>query len=105
MIAPDMVISELGEKRLIAEVLRPLFNPEDDPRGVGDDCAVITHDAGTVVLVSTDRVPADLIALRTGVIDFRGFGAHVAAINASDIAACGGRLTGFLLNCGLPADF
>ena len=103
-------VGQWGEKRLIRELIRPLFNPEEDPHGVGDDCAVFDAPPGHNGLLSTDRVPADLIAFAHGLIDYRGFGQHLAALNISDVAACGGNPTLLLLNCALPnhmhvADF
>lgn len=100
-----ITVSELGEKRIISDIVRPMFNSERDPYGVGDDCGVIISDYGCAVLLSTDRVPADLIALKHGLIGYRGFGSHLASLNLSDIAACGGKPIGLLLNCGLPKDF
>ena len=70
----------------------------------GDDCALLVPRPGWTVLLSTDRVPADLIAFAHGLIDHRGLGAHLAALNISDVAACGGEPTALLLNCALPAD-
>ena len=96
-------ISDLGEKKLIAEFIRPLFNPEDDVRGVGDDCAMV-FEGNDVWLFSTDRVPADLIAFRLGLINHRGLGRYLATLNLSDLAACGGRPIGLLLNLGLPGE-
>lgn len=96
-------VSQWGEKRLVRELIRPLFNPHGDPHGVGDDCAVYEPPPGQVQLFSTDRVPADLIAFAHGLIDYRGFGAHLAALNISDVAACGGKPALLLLNTALPA--
>jgi thiamine-monophosphate kinase len=98
-------ISEIGEKRLISEFVRPFFNAEDDPSGVGDDCAMLDPTEKDVFLFSTDRVPADLIAFRLGILDYEGLGKYLAYLNISDIAACGGRPVGLLLNLGLPRDF
>lgn len=98
-------ISEIGEKRLISEFIRPLFNADDDPTGVGDDCAMLEATEGDVFLFSTDRVPADLIAFRLGILNYEGLGLYLAYLNISDIAACGGRPVGLLLNFGLPRDF
>src|SRR4051794_35339442 len=97
-------ISEIGEKRLISEFVHPLFNANDDPSGVGDDCAMLEAETD-VFLFSTDRVPADLIAFRLGILDYEGLGKYLAYLNISDIAACGGRPVGLLLNLGLPRDF
>lgn len=97
-------ISEWGEKRIIREIILPLFNPQGDPYGVGDDCAVLHPLPGQALLLSTDRVPADLLAFKHAVIDYQGFGSHLAAINISDIAASGGSPAALLLNFGLPAN-
>jgi thiamine-monophosphate kinase len=69
---------------------------------VGDDCAAFAVPPGALALVSTDRVPADLIAFRTGVLDYRGLGRYLSVLNLSDVAACGGVPIGLLLNLGLP---
>lgn len=98
-------IWELGEKRLIAEIIRPLFNPSDSPSGPGDDCADFPVPPHCDIVVSTDRVPADLIAFRLGILDYRGLGDYLARLNLSDVAAAGGRPLGLLLNAGLPSDF
>ncbi|MFF4506530.1 thiamine-monophosphate kinase [Streptomyces sp. NPDC001401] len=96
-------ISQWGEKRLVRDLIRPLFNPQADPHGVGDDCAVYVPPPNRAALLSTDRVPADLIAFAHGLIDYRGFGAHLAALNISDVAACRGEPVLLLLNTALPA--
>lgn len=97
-------ISEIGEKRLIREVIRPLFNPSGTNEGVGDDCAQFELHPGTTVLASTDRVPADLIAFRAGLIGYRGLGRYLAVLNISDICASGGTPVCLLFNAGLPTD-
>jgi len=55
-----------------------------------------------MILLSTDRVPADLTAFRSGVLDYYGLGRYLAVLNISDIAACGGTPKALLLNLGLP---
>jgi thiamine-monophosphate kinase len=96
-------LSEVGEKALIRDFIKPLFNSADDPAGVGDDCAMVPF-GDEVVLLSTDRVPSDLTAFKLGILDFHGLGDYLARLNLSDIAACGGRAVGLLLNLGLPND-
>jgi len=100
-------ISQMGEKRLIAEIIRPLFNPTSSPDSVGDDCAVVgTIDEGvTAICISTDRVPADLLSFKWGLIDFYQLGYYLAILNISDLAAAGARPCGLLLNLGLPKNF
>jgi thiamine-monophosphate kinase len=81
-----------------------LFNPRGARWGVGDDAGLVDVQPGKSILVSTDRVPADLIAFKFGILDYRGLGAYLARLNLSDIAACNGRPLGMLLNLGLPAS-
>ncbi len=96
-------LSEVGEKTLIRDFIKPFFNSADDPAGVGDDCAMVPF-GDEVALLSTDRVPSDLTAFRLGILDYRGLGDYLARLNLSDIAACGGYPIGLLLNLGLPPD-
>jgi thiamine-monophosphate kinase len=98
-----ITIADLGEKRLIAEFIKPLFNPEDSIFGVGDDCGMLMGEGEEIWLFSTDRVPSDLIAFRLGIIDYAGLGKYLATLNLSDIAACGGSPVGLLLNLGMPS--
>jgi len=97
------MLSDVGEKALIRNFIKPFFNAADDPSGVGDDCAMVTF-GDEVALFSTDRVPSDLTAFRLGILDHHGLGDYLARLNLSDIAACGGRAIGLLLNLGLPND-
>src|SRR5258708_5788022 len=96
-----MRLRDIGEKRLIAEYIQPLLNPDRLPESVGDDCALIPVWGDVCLCVSTDRVPADLLAFRLGLISFRELGSYLAILNISDIAACGGEPRGLLLNCAL----
>ncbi|HEV2486290.1 MAG TPA: AIR synthase related protein [Terracidiphilus sp.] len=97
------LLSDVGEKALIRDFIKPFFNGPDDPSGVGDDCAMVSL-GDEVVLLSTDRVPSDLTAFRLGILDYSGLGDYLARLNLSDIAACGGKAVGLLLNLGLPPD-
>lgn len=94
-------LSDIGEKAMIRDFIKPYFNAKDLPEGVGDDCAMVEF-GDEVALLSSDRVPADLTAFRLGLIDHKGLGDYLARLNLSDIAACGGRPAGLLLNLGLP---
>ena len=97
-------LGDIGERSLIADVIRPIFNPGRSPRGVWDDCAVISIPTGYEALASTDRVPADLTAFRLGILNYRGLGDYLGRLNLSDIAANGGRPVGLLFNAGVPAS-
>lgn len=98
----DQTIADIGEKALIREFIRPFFSPEGRPESIGDDCAVLQCPSDCCVLLSTDRVPADLTAFRLGILDYEGLGRYLATLNLSDIAASGGSPTAMLLTFGLP---
>jgi thiamine-monophosphate kinase len=98
-------IAEIGEKRLLREVIRPLFNPERRSDSVGDDCALIEVASGRVLCASTNHVSAELIAFRLGLIDYAGLGRSLTALTLSDIAACGDRALALLLATALPSSF
>lgn len=92
------------KKKLIEQFIKPLFNPNNDLFGIGDDCAMLDCNENETLLLSTDRVPADLISFKLGLIDYFGLGKYLAHLNISDTAACGGKPVGLLLNFGLPND-
>lgn len=96
------ILSDLGEKALLRDFLIPTVNPHGIPDLAGDDGALVKISPGKVLVASTDRVPSDLIAHRAGLLDDRGIGRHLAALNLSDIVAMGGKPLGLLLNLGFP---
>lgn len=100
----DKTISEVGEKVLISTIIKPRLNPLSNPDLAGDDCAILRSELGSAFCISTDRVPADLISFRLGIIDHFGLGNYLAVLNLSDIAAMGAEPRGLLLNLGLPHD-
>jgi thiamine-monophosphate kinase len=73
--------------------------------GVGDDAAVLQPPSGMDMVISTDRVPTDLLALQFGLMGMRDLGSYLAEVNISDIIAMAARPAGLLLNVGLPSDF
>lgn len=101
----EVKIGDLGEKRIIKEVLMPLLNPAGNPDLPGDDCGIAWLRPNIPLLVSTDRVPWDLISFDLGLIDVRGVGYYLAILNLSDIAAMGGTPLGLVLNFALPSNF
>src|SRR2546429_2979823 len=88
-----LTISDIGEKKLIHDFIKPFFNADNEPYGVGDDCAMVRV-GDEVVLFSTDRVPADLTAFRLGILDYGGLCGYFARFNTIDNAACGGCSVG-----------
>jgi len=99
------IVGQLGEKRLLAEVILPRVNPNRDPHLAGDDSAVLDIPDGSAVCISTDRVPWDLTAYSLKLMSEFDLGYYLAVLNLSDIAAMGGVPIGLLLNIAVPSDF
>ena len=97
-------VSSLGEKAVIADLIRPIFEAGHAEPVLGHDSAALSVPEGMDVLLSTDRVPSDLTAFRLGLMSYWDLGKYLATLNFSDIAASGGRPQGLLLNLGLPAS-
>lgn len=96
----NLVLSDLGERRIVEEILRPRYGHWTDT--FGDDCATLTFDARTLV-VTTDPCPYPMAHL-LGFNDeyFRGW--LLGTINLSDLAAAGATPLGLLTSLVLPAS-
>lgn len=101
----SLTVRDLGEKRIIAEIIRPMCELADVPIGIGDDAAMLSVPAGKSLLVSTDKIPEDLLAVQIGLMDAFHHGRYLATVNISDIAAMGGEPAGLLVTLALPSDF
>ncbi|WHX50772.1 thiamine-phosphate kinase [Paenibacillus woosongensis] len=102
----SLTLKDIGEKKLISSTIKPLFNPGNNPDLSGDDCAVIrVPKSNHSISLSTDRVPADLISFKLGIIDYYGLGYYLAVLNISDVYASGSKPVGLLLNLAFPDDF
>ncbi len=96
-------LGDLGERRIIREMLVPRYGASSER--FGDDCAVIpaaAHMEGALV-VTTDPCPPPM-AFRLGFKDeyFRGW--LLATINLSDLAAAGAIPLGVVTSLQLPAE-
>lgn len=98
-------LKDLGEKEIIRTIIKPLFNPKDINGLAGDDCAVIDVSQNRLVCVSTDRVPADLISFKLGIIDYFGLGYYLAILNISDLIANGANPVALLLTFAFDENF
>lgn len=100
-----LTVSDLGEKRIIREIVKPLNPDADSLVGIGDDAAVVKFPTGSDLVISCDKIPEDLLAIQFGLMDAHHHGRYLAMVNLSDIAAMGAKPLGLLLTLALPADF
>jgi thiamine-monophosphate kinase len=98
------LVADLGERALIERIRRRVPPPPDSVLiGIGDDAAVAVPERGALEVITTD-------ALVEGVHFDRRFssaadvGFKAIAVNASDIAAMGGRPRLALLSLILPPE-
>ena len=73
-------------------------------QGIGDDCAVVEKDQETVWLLTMDTL-IESVHFDCSWHPPQLLGKKAVAVNASDIAAMGGRPVFALLSLGLPASF
>lgn len=95
-------LQDLGERRIIAELLAPRYGSTAAP--YGDDCAQLTPPSGLGgrMVATTDPCPPP-IALALGFADEYYRGWLLATINLSDLAAAGAEPLGLLTSLQLPA--
>jgi thiamine-monophosphate kinase len=95
-----MLIKRLGEFGLIDRLKRTIKTDATVVKGIGDDCAVIDHNAREYLLLTADMVVEK--------VDFTlkdkpyWIGHKALAVSLSDIAACGGLPRYALVSLGLP---
>jgi thiamine-monophosphate kinase len=98
----EETVSEVGESGLILDISARIGSPPPGEAWTGDDAAVVGF-AGARLLLTTDIVVQGVDfdpAYSTGA----DVGWKVVAINASDVAAMGGRPLHALATLGLPPD-
>lgn len=71
-------------------------------RGIGDDCAVIRHGGGKVLLLTTDML-TESVHFDLAWHPAAALGRKAASVNISDVAAMGGRPLVALLSLAVPA--
>lgn len=71
--------------------------------GIGDDCAVTTHNPKTIQLITTDLLIED-IHFDLRFVSYRDIGYKAMIANLSDIAAMGGVPRQFLVSIALPSS-
>jgi len=99
------LLKDIGEKRLIREVVRKGWKATKGILPLNDDAQIITPPLSFKYpqLISTDRTPSNLRPLVWGIYDYEQYGQYHAISNLSDIAAMGAKPFGYLLNIAAPA--
>ncbi len=100
------VLSDLGERRIINEILSPRYKNKGI-KYFGNDCALISEikkGSGEGFLVGTTDPCPEPMASILGFNDFYYRGWLLSTINLSDIAASGARPLGLLTSLILPNE-
>jgi thiamine-monophosphate kinase len=98
-------VADLGEKRIVREIVKPIFRGNSAAVGVGDDSAILNFPSGERLVISTDKIPEDLLSLQLGLMRPSDHGRYLAAVNVSDIAAMGGKPLALVCMLALPNGF
>jgi thiamine-monophosphate kinase len=98
-----MKLAEIGEFGLIAAIKEMAAKGEGVIKGIGDDAAVLRPSPGMVLLVTTDLL-LEGVHFQLEFTDPYRLGRKALAVNLSDIAACGGTPTAFLVSLTVPPE-
>ena len=98
-----MKLADIGEFGLIKAISTIADKGPGVVRGIGDDAAVLTPAPGTVSLITTDLL-LEGVHFQLEFTDPYRLGRKALAVNLSDIAACGGRPTAFLVSLAVPPE-
>lgn len=99
-----MKLKDFGEKRLINEIVVPMFKDNNDVLGIGDDAAILDLSLPKDIVISVDFVAEKLIALEKGLMNFYELGAYTATSNISDIVSMGAQPVALLLSMAMRED-
>src|SRR6059036_2522124 len=91
------------ERRLIEIIRRAVRRAPGVRVGIGDDCAVLEPDAGSLLLATTDLLIEDVHFRRRWATP-NDIGWKSLAVNLSDIAAMGGRPRWALVALACPEE-
>lgn len=104
-----LILSDLGERRIVAELILPHFPKVKRHLEREDDCAVIPITRSGVHLFTSDACPLPIVFQEFDQ-DYFHYGWLTVTINASDIASMGGKPHTMVLSVDAPqtmrvADF
>lgn len=98
----DQPLAALGERRIIAELIKPIFTRSGNViRGIGDDTAALQVTPGCELLVTTDPCPVPVVAI-LGDDDLWHWGRLTHVISLSDLAASGAKPLGMVVSTIMP---
>ena len=98
-----MKLTEIGEFAVIAAIKEMAQEGVGVIKGIGDDAAIIRPSPGMVSLVTTDLL-LEGVHFNLDFTDPYRLGKKAVAVNLSDMAACGGTPTAFLVSLAIPAQ-
>ena len=98
-----MKLAELGEFAFIKTIKEMVQEGAGVIKGIGDDAAILTPSPGMAALVTTDLL-LEGVHFQLAFTDPHRLGRKAVAVNLSDIAACGGTPTAFLVALAIPAE-
>ncbi len=97
-------LSDLGEFRILSEVLLPAAREREIGDGVGDDCGFIEL-GDTLLAISADAGPRPLVWELPGQSDdYAAFGWHAAVATISDLATAGASPAFLVDTIAAPGD-
>jgi thiamine-monophosphate kinase len=85
-----MKLSDVGEFRLLRDVVLPVFGSNGLTAPLGDDCAYVSVPRPEMLVVTTDAAPRPLV-WSLGCESYWSWGWYAVIINVSDLAAAGAR--------------
>jgi thiamine-monophosphate kinase len=96
-----MKLTEIGEFAVIATIKEMAAAGPGIIKGIGDDAAILRPSPGMVSLVTTDLL-LEGVHFNLDFTDPYRLGKKAVAVNLSDMAACGGIPTAFLVSLAAP---
>src|SRR5712671_5686858 len=104
-IQSELKLRDLGERRILREIIYPRFSSFDGQIvGIGDDCAILpSPPIGHALVVTTDPCPTPVVCMVERP-DMYHYGRMTILINVSDLAAMGAQPLGIVVSTVMPED-
>lgn len=98
-------MKDVGEKELLKKYVWPLCDTFSSRVRIGDDAAFIPNFAPCGLVVSTDKIPEDLLAVRYEIMTSWEHGRYLAQVNISDVASMGAKPLALVASLAFPKDY